>query len=86
MGENKKPGTQFIVLHETILRAWARDASTFALFAGLISIGILLDSPAMQWAGFFVAIITIMGRAGAMKIKRMTREEAIAYLQSQSEK
>ena len=77
-----KPDTQFIVLHETILKAWMRDASTFALFAGLISIGIILDSSAMQWAAFFVAIITIMGRASAMKIKRMTRAEAIAYLQS----
>lgn len=78
-----KPEIQYVIVHETVLRSWIRAASTFALFAGLISIGILLDSSAMQWAGFFVAIITIMGRAGVMKLKRMTREEAIAYLQAE---
>jgi len=77
-----KPDTQFVVIHETIIKGWIRDASTFAVFAGLISIGIILDSSAMQWAAFFVAIVVIMGRAGAMKIKRMTRAEAIEYLQS----
>jgi len=77
-----KPETQYIVIHETVLKSWARDASTFVLFGGLISIGILLESSAMQWAGFFVAIVTICGRAGALKFKRMTREQAIAHLQA----
>lgn len=77
-----KPKTEFIVISETIFKSWSRDASTFALFAGLIGVGILAERSAMQWAGFFVAIVTLISRAGGMKVKRMKREEAIAYLQS----
>lgn len=76
-----KPDTEYVIVHETIFQSWARDASTLALFGALI--GILAESTAMQWAGFFVAIIASISRASAMKVKRMTRADAIAYLQSQ---
>jgi len=72
--------TQFIILHEKPLQSWMRDASSFALFAGLIGLGVVVDSTAMEWAGFFVAVIITLGRAGTMKAKRMSRAEAIAYL------
>lgn len=77
-----KPKTEFIVISESIFKSWSRDASTFALFAGLIGVGILAESSAMQWAGFFVAIVTLISRAGGMKVKRMTRDQAIAHLQT----
>lgn len=75
----KKANSTFIVIHETVLQSWLRDSSSFALFVGLIGIGILADSSAMQWAGFFVAFITCIGRALG-SATRMTRDEAIAYL------
>jgi hypothetical protein len=75
------PKTQFIILHEKPLQSWIRDASSFALFACLIGLGVVVGSSAMQWAGFFVAVIITIGRAGMMKAKRMSRAEAIAYLQ-----
>lgn len=77
-----KPKTEFIVISETIFKSWARDASTFALFAGLIGVGILAESSALQWAGFFVATVTLISRAGGMKVKRMARDQAIAHLQT----
>jgi len=72
----------FIIIHETALQSWMRDASTFTLFAGLIGVGILADSSAMQWAGFFVAIVVCISRASG-KTKRMTRDEALQFLSSQ---
>jgi hypothetical protein len=73
--------TQFIVIHETPFQSWLRDASSFMLFACLIGLGVVVGSTAMQWAGFLVAAIILLGRAGSMKAKRMSRAEAIAYLQ-----
>lgn len=76
---SEKAESTFIVIHETVLQSWMRDASTFALFAGLIGVGILAGSTAMQWAGFFVAIVVCIARASG-KTKRMTRDEAIVFL------
>ena len=70
---------EFIIIHETVFQSWCRDASTFALFVGLIGIGYMLDSSAMQWAGFFVAIIATFVRAG-VKAKKLTIEQARARL------
>ncbi|GMB80512.1 hypothetical protein NN6n1_12940 [Shinella zoogloeoides] len=75
------PKTQFIIIHETPLQSWLRDASSFMLFACLIGLGVVVGSTAMQWAGFFVAVIILLGRAGSMKARRMSRAEAISYLQ-----
>lgn len=70
-----------IILHESTLQSWIRDASTFATFAGLIGIGVYADSGAMQWAGFFIAVMTVFSRAGK-HIRRMTIPEARAYLET----
>ena len=75
-----KPKTEFIFLTESVAKSWARDASTFALFCGLIGIGIALNSSAMQWTGAIVGFITIISRASG-KTKRMTREQAIKYVE-----
>lgn len=76
-----KKETEFVILHESVIQSWVRDSSTFALFASLIGVGIYLDSSAMQWIGFFVAVITIMARSSG-KVKRMTKQQAIDYLNS----
>ena len=80
-----KPKTEFIVINESVFKSWSRDASTFVLFSGLIGIGIVAESSAMQWAGLLIAAITVVSRAGAMKVKRMTRVEAISYLQTRED-
>lgn len=72
---------ELIIIHETTLKSWARDASTFALFAALISLGVYLDSGAMQWMGAIIAFITVMSKATGMhKAARKTIPQARAYL------
>ena len=74
------PRTSVIILEsETVLRSWARDASTLALFIGLIGPGIYLQSSAMQWAGFFIAVVFTFAKAGNAT-KRMTINEARDFL------
>lgn len=57
-----KTKTEFVVIHETTLQSWGRDASTFVLFAALIGLGVLLDSSAMQWMGAIVGFIAVCAR------------------------
>lgn len=80
-----KPQSTFIVVHETVLQSWLRDASSFAVFAGLVGLGVAVGSSAMQWAGFFVAVLILFARATG-KTKRLTREEAIEFLSSSKAK
>ena len=78
---SEKTKIEFIIIHESVLKSWMRDASTFALFAGLIGFGAFLDSSAMEWCGFFVAIVVLLAKA-SKTAKRMTREEAIRHLET----
>lgn len=75
----KKPADTVIMVHETTLQSWARDAGTLALFAALIGIGIVADSAAMQWAGAIIAFITTCVRASG-KVERLSIDEARAKL------
>ncbi|CAN7320293.1 hypothetical protein LJR009_001632 [Bosea sp. LjRoot9] len=78
MGE-KKPADAIIMVHETTLQSWARDAGTFVLFVALIGIGIVANSSAMQWIGAIMAFITTMVRSSG-KVERLTVEQARAKL------
>lgn len=70
-----------VIIHETILKSWLRDLSTFALFAALIGLGLLLNSSAMQWMGAIIAFLTIFGKAsGLHKKNRKTIAEARQFL------
>lgn len=46
-----KTRTHVILITETTLQSWARDAGTLAMFIALIGIGVWLGSAAMQWVG-----------------------------------
>lgn len=76
MSERRK--TEIIILHETVLQSWARDASTFALFAALISLGVFLESSAMQWVGAAMAFMVVCARAS--EIRRLSIAQARQYL------
>lgn len=77
-----KKETHFIVLRESIAQSWARDAGTFSLFAGLISLGVYVESGAMQWVGAIIGFMVVISRAaGFTKRSEMTREQAIKFLQ-----
>lgn len=70
-----------IVISETVLESWARDAGTFAVFIGFCAVGWFLDSQALQWIGSIMAMIAVVGRtARTMNRSRMTIAQARAKL------
>lgn len=56
-----------LVQKESVLTSWLRDASTLALFVGLIGIGVYLESSAMQWSGAIIAFICSLAWASGEK-------------------
>lgn len=70
-----------VIIHETVVKSWLRDLSTFALFSAMIGVGWFLDSSAMQWMGAIIAFITILARAtGLHKKNRKNIAEARLFL------
>jgi uncharacterized protein (AIM24 family) len=70
-----------VIIHETVLKSWLRDLSTFALFAALIGLGVFLNSSAMQWMGAIIAFLTVCGKAsGLHKKNRKSIAEARQFL------
>lgn len=65
---------------ETVLKSVARDAATFALFFALIGAGVVLDSTAMQWAGFVIAWLTVLAMAARATKFNLTIEQAQDFL------
>ena len=75
--------TNYILIHESVAQSWLRDLSSFVLFFALIGVGVWVSSAAMQWAGFVVAVVVTLNHVSKLAPKRMTRSEAIAFLQSE---
>lgn len=71
----EKIKTEIMLVHETALQSWTRDASTFVLIVAIMSIGIAAGSSAMQWLGAIMAFITMMIRASG-KVPRLSISEA----------
>jgi hypothetical protein len=51
--------TKIMLIHESVVMSWLRDASTFALFFALIGIGWFIGSSVLEVVGAIVAFITI---------------------------
>ena len=64
----------FVVLEESVLGSWAKDAGTFCMLVGLVGIGWALESEALQWIGAIMGFITIFVRAS--RIKTLYRGDA----------
>lgn len=72
-----KKHVEIIILHETPLGSWIRDASSLALFVSLIGIGVYLDSSAMQWLGAIVGFMVLVGKSINLSNKsKVSFEEA----------
>lgn len=66
-----------IIIHETVMQSWLRDIGTFAMTVGVISVGVILNSDAMQWVGAVVLILAAISRAGTrIRNTRMTPQQA----------
>ena len=66
-----------IIIRETAFEGVVSDISTFCIFVGLIGLGWLLGSSAMQWAGFIIGCLYLLSRASGMSSKnKMTIAQA----------
>ena len=61
--------TQVIIIRETALQSWLRDASTVAAFIVLIGIGIFLESAVMQIFGGILEMLTLFTGFSGIKSK-----------------
>ena len=78
---SKEPERKLIVIREGWLESAKKDALSVLCAFAMIGPGVLLNSSAMQWAGFFVLLLIAVSRASGLREKHaMTLEEAEAYL------
>lgn len=61
--------TIIVMRDQTVFQSWARDASSFALFLGLIGIGWVLGSDALQWVGAVIGFIVVAGQVSGLMDK-----------------
>lgn len=73
---------KIIIIKESAIESWLRDASTLALFVVLIGIGIFLESSAMQWIGAIIGFFVVISKSAIYMEKRSyTIDEAEAEIQ-----
>lgn len=77
--DTPKPKTEIILIRESFWSSIVSDTYTFLVVVGIISIGWLLQSTAMQWAGFLMLMILGLGKIVG-KTPRLTVAEARAKL------
>lgn len=70
--------SKIIIVHESVMQSLVKDAGTFGIAAGLIGLGVFLNSSAMQWFGFLVAAIIITGKA----LRDKSSEDGVSEFQS----
>ncbi len=76
--------TTMIYVHESVFQSWARDLGSFAILTAPIGLGILLDSSAMQWMGFVVALVAFFARVLSVgKSWRLTPQAAADRLRQE---
>lgn len=68
-----------ILLHETALQSWLRDASSYCLIVAVIGTGWAMGSSAMQWLGFVLLCLMGLHVSSRHRIK-MTPQEAMHHL------
>lgn len=74
--------SKVIVVRETVRESIIKDCITIALFGGMIGVGVILDSNAMQWVGALAAFLTTATLAirSATGTNKFTIEQARAKL------
>jgi hypothetical protein len=70
-----------IIIHETRADSWRKDAGSVIAAAALIGVGVICDSAAMQWAGFWLFAIGFFSWAISAKgDHNKTPQEAANFL------
>lgn len=66
-----------IMIRERFTESLAKDAASAVMVIGIIGIGWTLGSSAMQWFGFILASVVLVGHGmDAMKKRKYTLDEA----------
>lgn len=73
-------GKVVVVIHETWAESIVADLVSLGLTAALIGLGVYLESTAMQWFGFVVAALKIMGAAQRILQGVTTPQKAADYI------
>ena len=72
---------QVILIRETLAESIVSNAITFGTVAGLIGLGVWLESGAMQWFGALMAMFSIFARTtGRVRAATMSTSEARAFI------
>jgi hypothetical protein len=68
---------EVIVIYETVAQSVLKDAVSIAALSAAIGLGVVLNSPAMQWvAGIIWLVLVLSLSARAFKDNRMTVAKA----------
>lgn len=63
MTPSKKPDLRVLVIRETLTESIISDLITLIVIVLLIGLGVFLQSAAMEWIGFFMACVFLIGQA-----------------------
>ena len=70
-----------LIKDDRLWRSVLSDTYSTATLVGVIGIGLIVESPAMQWAGFVIFMLWVLVRASAKaKMTRKTAQEAADYI------
>lgn len=70
-----------IVIEEKVIESIKRDTYSVVSAFVLIGVGVYLESWAMEWFGFLMAMIVMFGKASGIRKKMsMTPDEAITRI------
>lgn len=61
-------GKEILIIHETVLGSWMRDAGSYLLLLGSVGTGVYLESAALQWIGGLMAIVWMIAKPGMEKM------------------
>lgn len=79
--------TEVIIIRESLGESIAKDVASVAALTAAVSLGVWLESSAMQWIGGVLWIIAIVSRLlRLLKDKRMSIEDARAFLDELEER
>lgn len=73
--------TEVIMVRESLRESVMKDISSVAALTGAVSLGVYLESSAMQWIGGILWMLVVTSRLlRFVKDNRMSIEEARAFL------
>lgn len=77
--ESAEEPQSVVILHESVFQSVVRDLFTFAMVVGIIGVGVVVGSSAMQWVGFLMVITFLFAKGLQRKVKSIKTPQEAAY-------